>query len=333
MQNINSLESSYQPSLIENLTYYARRLGIDKIKNRKIKRLVVNTFIALSFLSTNSPKVLAQDGGNCIVTNSNNIGVNIRNGAGIDNAIVGSLSPDEVAQYSFSQHGWNFIAEGDVTGWVSQDLTSIKNCNTAHEMIEGLNDNSGVVLPFREYPQDNVMIFGTQDVLTDEQILELHRFLGEKTGSPYYGDCEQTRPVLIIFVNVKQLHQLQRGGLGRLDFHSFQGIVDFDGTTLTATNYCSSNSNTAAVINVEEAFPFQSLYETTVNVTAHEISHVWQAVDEQDRRVYQNDPLQLNGAYYIGEVARAASQDRCLFFTNQDTINFCNELGEIVRES
>lgn len=166
----NSNEFKHPKQQLAVIPNLIRQLGLDRIKNRKFRRFVVNTAVALSFLTAMPPKVDASGFG-CIVTNSNTTNVNIRDGAGTNYAIEGILTPTDVANYRYTQNGWHLIENGSTTGWVSEGITKIVNCNEAEQMIEGLNDNSGVELTPREYPDDNLIIFGEQEVLTDEQVL------------------------------------------------------------------------------------------------------------------------------------------------------------------
>lgn len=308
-----------------------KNLGLDKITNKKLRRFVVNAAVALSFLSAMPQKADAQTVLDCVITNSNTTNVNIREAPGTNNPIEGSLLPTDVAQYQFSDDGWHLIENGTTTGWVWGDITKLVNCEEAEHMIEGINDNSGVVLTPREYPEDNIIIFGDQDVLTNEQVLELNRLIDERTGNNRTYTCDLDKPRLIIFANLKQMYQLQRQ-FERMGFHSFAGYIDYDGTTLWPNNgYCNSNTYNAAVVNVEQVFRWRSEEYTTTYATAHEVSHLYNTYDGV-RAVPSNSGLELGNAYYNGLVAGEASEGRCSTYTNEGTAEYCNELEQVFEE-
>jgi len=304
---------------------------LDRINNKKIKRFVVNMAVALAFLAGSDHKVDAQTTFGCVITNSNTTNVNIRAEPSINSRIEGSLSPEDVAEYEISDDGWHQIENGATKGWVWGDITQLVDCEHAEQMIEGLNDNSGVVLEPREYLEDNLIIFGHQDVLTDEQVLELNTLIDEMTGDNRTRTCDINKPRLIIFATLRQMYQLQRQ-LGRMEFHSFSGLVDYDGTTLSANNgYCSRNSHNAAVINIDQIPRFRNRRYVISNATVHEISHLYNTRDGA-RVIPQNTGLDLNNAYYYGTVAGTASDGRCSTYTTEDTVEFCNELEEVFEE-
>ncbi len=327
----NSSNNRILEQPIAALQSLIQHLGLDKINNKKIRRFAVNMAVALAFLSGMDQKADAQTTLGCVITNSNTTNVNIREAPGTNNPIEGTLMPTDVAQYQFSDDGWHLIENGTTTGWVWGDITQIVNCEQAEQMIEGLNDNSGVVLTPREYPADNIILFGDQDVLTDEQVLELNRVIDERTGNNRTYTCDLDKPRLIIFATLKQMYQLQNQ-LGRMSFHSFTGYVDYDGTTLRPNNgYCNSNTYNAAVVNTDQVFSWRSAEFTTTYAAAHEISHLYNTYDGV-RSVAQNSQLELGNAYYHGLVAGTASEGRCSTYTNEGTAEYCNELETVFEE-
>lgn len=323
---------SFESPNKQYLSQIVNDLGINLIPSKKIRKFILNAVVALSFLTGGNSS--SAQGLSCVITRTNSTGVNIRSDSSLNGSILGSLSPQELADYNYSQHGWHLIEDEDgVQGWVFADLTAIKECDIARQIIEGSNDNSGVDLPFREYPEENLIIFGTPQYLTDEQIIELRRILRERINRYPANHCETTKPELIIFANTYQINQLQRQ-VSRTAYHSFSGVVDFDGTKLTASNgYCNNNSYSAAVINIGENLVFyRNEQYSEGNVTAHEIAHLEGAGHGVDNTMAPNMELDTDNAYYHGNVAGEAITDRCHLFTNEETREYCDELNEVFEQ-
>lgn len=117
-----------------------------------------------------------------------------------------------------------------------------------------------------------------------------------------------------------------------MDYHSFAGLVDFDGTVLSRNNgYCNNNSYNAAVINIEQTYGWRGRDYTMANVSAHEISHLYNTYDGR-RQIPLDAGLELGNAYFHGNVAGDAIEDNCELYVNEGTVSFCYELSDILQE-
>lgn len=328
METINLLEKAKSRQTLNFISSIFSSLNISKVNNKKLKRLALAIITAFTIATENSPTVNA-DGGTCVVTATPNTNINIREGPGTNYPVIGTLTPYEYVDYEYTQNGWHLIEEDGNRGWVFEDISILRQCDTAQSIVEGMNNRNGIRLPFRDY--GNILIFGDENVLTDQQTLDLFNLIQSYTNTNLEDQCSTRLPLIIVYGNIRDMYTLVPQ-IGR-NIHSVAGSVNFDGESLWPTTYCEGNTHPMAFINIETSLSyfFITPEEAALIAAPHELSHVLGS-EHFATNISTDTEVEVMNAYWWGNMGHLAFLRNCRILSNPESQEVCNEIQEIYEE-
>lgn len=328
METINLIEKVSSRSTLDIISSIFSGLNISKISNKKLKRLALAIITAFT-IATESPQNISAQSGTCVVTATPDTNINIREGPGTNYPVIGTLTPYEYVNYEYTQHGWHLIEEEGNRGWVFEDISILRQCDTAQSIVEGMNNRNGVSLPFRDY--GNILVFGDENVLTDQQTLNLFSLIQSYTNTEIKDQCSTRLPLIIVYGSIRDMYTLVPQ-IGR-NIHSVAGSVNFDGETLWPTTYCGGNTHPMAFINIETSLSyfFITPEEAALIAAPHELSHVLGS-KHFDTNTPTDTEIEAMNAYWWGNMGHLAFLRNCRILSNPESQEVCTQIQQIYEE-